>query len=62
MTEAEIAADRYHARQDAWPGSKFKPSARAVRETSALAPGAIFYRYPDGSVLRLDRATGDLVA
>jgi hypothetical protein len=62
MTDAEFAADRFHERQDRWPGSKFKPPKGVVREHDPALPKVIFYRFRDGSVARLDQATGDLIA
>lgn len=61
MTEAEQAADAYHARKAVWPRSKFKPSRKAKHEIDPALPGVRFYRYPDNSVLRLG-ADGDAEA
>lgn len=59
MSEAGTAADAYHARKASWPGSKFKPGRRVVRETDPTLPGVTFYRYSDGSLSRLG-PDGDL--
>jgi hypothetical protein len=54
MTEAEHAVDVFNARQDCWPGSKFKPPKRATSEHDPELPHVRFYRWPDGSVARLE--------
>lgn len=58
-SDAEIAVDAFHVRQDAWPSSKFKPPKRTRRETDPKLPGVVFYRFPDNSLARLEG--GDLV-
>lgn len=54
MNRAETAVERYHARLSQWPKSHFTKEHDAVREEDPALPGVRFYRYPDGSVARVD--------
>lgn len=57
MTQAEQAIEDFYT---AWGRTKFLPSKRlAVRETSPEAPGTMFFRYPDGSLV-VKSKDGDL--
>jgi hypothetical protein len=61
MTEAEIAVEAYHERKAQWPSSKFKPSRKARSEHDPKLPGVTFWRYPDGSVVRLEGGDAEAV-
>lgn len=58
LSEAATAVEHYNMRASRWPNSRFRPSKRAKAERDASLPGVMFYRYPDGSLIR--KENGDL--
>lgn len=53
-TRARIAIDAYLARKATGRRTRFTPDRDAETQRDPALPGTVFYRYPDGSAIRLD--------
>ena len=53
MTQASDAIENYHNKLKLGR-TRFQPTKEAVREVDPKLPTTRFYRYPDGSSIRLD--------